>query len=140
MALVEIIPQYRGYSFFVVRDEIVIVEPRSYKIVDVIERSGTGSRAQAPAPTRTKLNLSSQQKEIIRKRSTRRVTTTTGSAPPSQTTIIVGEEAPSTVEIHSFPEEVYREVPAIRSYRYIEGDRGIYLVEPQGRRVIEALD
>ncbi|MBI2715053.1 MAG: DUF1236 domain-containing protein [Rhizobiales bacterium] len=136
-AIVEIIPQYRGYDFFVVRDEIVIVEPSSHTIVDVIERSG-GSRAQATSSER-KLNLSSQQKEVIRKHSQRRVTTT-GSASRSQTKIIVGEEAPESVEIHTFPEEVYREVPAIRSYRYIEGDRSIYLVEPEGRRVIEDIE
>ena len=139
-AIVEIIPQYRGYNFFVVRDEIVIVEPSSHRIVDVIERSG-GSRAQTTSTTtQRKLNLSSQQKEIIRKHSQRRVTTTTGSAPRSQTRVVVGEEAPSTVEIESFPEEVYREVPEIRSYRYIRGDRGIYLVEPEGRRVIEDIE
>jgi Protein of unknown function (DUF1236) len=33
--VVEAVPQYRGYSFFVVRDEIVIVEPSTYKIVTV---------------------------------------------------------------------------------------------------------
>ena len=30
--VVEIVPQYRGYSFVLVKDEIVIVEPTSYKI------------------------------------------------------------------------------------------------------------
>src|SRR5206468_11174938 len=30
--VVEVMPQYRGYSFFVVRDDIVIVEPSTYKI------------------------------------------------------------------------------------------------------------
>ena len=38
--VVEILPQYRGYSFIVVRDDIVIVEPSSYKIVDVLPRAG----------------------------------------------------------------------------------------------------
>src|SRR5690349_22424373 len=32
-AIVDIIPEYRDYEFFVVRDEIVIVEPRSHRIV-----------------------------------------------------------------------------------------------------------
>src|SRR5713101_8296648 len=52
--VVEIVPQYRGYSFFVVRDEIVIVEPSTYKIVTVLPRLG-GSTAAAPASSRTKL-------------------------------------------------------------------------------------
>lgn len=136
--IVEIVPQYRDYQFFVLRDEIVIVEPRSHKVVDVIEHGGGSSRAQATTSER-KLNLSSQQKEIIRKHySSKRVTT--GAAPRARTKVIVGEEAPESVEIHTFPAEVYREVPAIRSYRYIEGDSGIYLVEPNSRRVIEEFD
>lgn len=34
--LIETFPQYRDYSFFVVEDEIVILEPRSRKIVEVV--------------------------------------------------------------------------------------------------------
>ena len=46
----EVVPQYRGYSFFVVRDEIVIVEPSTYQIVTVLPRNG-GATAAAPAST-----------------------------------------------------------------------------------------
>ena len=136
-AIVDIIPQYRGYDYFVVRDEVVIVEPRSHKIVDVIEHGGARAESTT-ATTRKKLNLSSHDREIIRKHYSR--TTTTGSAPRTRTKVIVGEEVPESVEIHSFPAEVYREVPAIREYRYIQGDSGTYLVEPGSRRVIEELD
>ena len=38
--VVEVVPQNRGYSFFVVRDEIVIVEPSTYQIVTVLPRTG----------------------------------------------------------------------------------------------------
>ena len=37
--IVRIVPAYRGYRFFIVRNEIVIVEPGSRRIVTVIERS-----------------------------------------------------------------------------------------------------
>jgi hypothetical protein len=138
--IVSVIPQYRGYDFFVVRDEIVIVEPSSHRVVDVIERSGGPARAQATT-TERKLNLSSQQRDIIRKHSARRTTTTTttGSAPRSRS-VTVGEEVPETTVIESFPEEVYRDVPEVRSYRYIQGDRGISIVDPQSRRVIEDIE
>jgi Protein of unknown function (DUF1236) len=43
--VVEILPQYRGYNFFVVRDDIVIVEPSTYKIVDVLPRTGRSTVA-----------------------------------------------------------------------------------------------
>jgi hypothetical protein len=131
--IVEIVPQYRGYDFLVVRDEVVIVEPRTHKIVDVIERSGP---SHARAESRERLKLSDKQREVIRKHvSSRRATT--GSS--RQIEVEVGRKLPDTVEIESFPEEVYREVPEIRSYRYIERGGDVYLVDPSDREVIEEI-
>ncbi|WP_349629007.1 DUF1236 domain-containing protein [Bradyrhizobium diazoefficiens] len=44
--VVEIVPQHRGYDFVLVKDEIVIVEPSSYKIVAVLPLDG-GQRRSA---------------------------------------------------------------------------------------------
>lgn len=134
--IVTIIPQYRGYDFFLVKNEFVIVEPQSHKIVDVIERSGT--HAEATTTTKSKVNLSKKDRAYIRKHVTTRRTGTTGAAPRSER-VIVGEDAPEAVEIDSFPEDVYREVPAVRSYRYIHSGNDVYLVEPGSRRVIESI-
>lgn len=134
--IVEIVPQYRGYDFFLVRDEIVIVEPRSHRIVDVIERSGP-SRTRAETTTVRKPQFSAHQREIIRRHVTSRRTVTTGAAPRTTTEVTIGETVPDSVEIESFPEDVYREVPDVRSYRYIERGGDVYLVDPSDRRVIE---
>lgn len=52
--VVEVVPQYRGYDFFVVRDEIVIVEPSTYKIVtastSVLRRPSGGKAAASSQP------------------------------------------------------------------------------------------
>ena len=136
--VIEVIPQYRGYDFFVVRDEFVIVEPRAHKIVDVIERSG-GDRAVGTTTTRQKLNLSQKDRTYIREHAMKRRTTTTGTAVRSESRVIVGEDAPETIEIEELPADVYRQVPAVRSYRYIHRGDDIYLVEPGSRRVIESL-
>jgi hypothetical protein len=37
--IIEIVPQYRTYRYFVVKDQIVIVEPGSKRIVQVISYS-----------------------------------------------------------------------------------------------------
>lgn len=136
-SIVEIVPQYRGYDFFVVRDEVVIVEPRTHRIVDVIERGPSRSRAETT--TVHKPQLSAHQREIIRRhartRRTTTTTTTTGTAP--RTEIEVGHRLPDSVEIESFPEEVYRDVPSVREYRYIERGDDVYLVDPSSREVIE---
>src|SRR5260370_14202038 len=98
--MVEVMPQYRGYNFFVVRDEIVIVEPATYKIVDVLPRTGR-STAAAPAPHKT--TFSDRDREVIREhaRSSRIEQRTTGSA--ASTRARVRERLPDSVDIRSFP-------------------------------------
>jgi hypothetical protein len=146
--IVEIVPQYRGYNFVVVRDDIVIVEPSTYKIVDVLPRAGR-SAAQAPASQPTaaaapsrKSSFSDNDREVIRKhaRSSRTEERgTTGSA-TSTTRVRVGDRLPDSVEIRSFPDEVYRASPSLREYRYIERDSRTYVVEPRERTIIEEID
>lgn len=132
--IVDIVPQYRGYDFFVVRDEVVIVAPRTHKIVDVIERRPTHARAEG---TSRHVRLSAHQREIIRHHAKSRRTVTTGAGRRTTTEVTVGETLPDSVEVESFPEDVYREVPEVREYRYIERGNDVYLVDPSSRRVIE---
>jgi hypothetical protein len=153
--VVEIVPQYRGYNFFVAREDIVIVEPSTYKIVDVLPRSGR-STAQAPASQPTaaaapsrKTTFSDSDREVIRKhaRSSRteerpvrtEERSTTGSATTS-TRVRVGDRLPDSVEVRSFPDEAYRESPTLREYRYIERDNRTYVVEPRERTIIEEIE
>ena len=140
--VVEIVPQYRGYSFVLVKDEIVIVEPSTYKIVTVLPYSG---RSTASAPTRTeqrKVTFSDRDREVVRKhakaRPVERERRTTGST--VRTEIRTGERLPEGVEIEAFPDEVYRDSPTLREYRYINRDSRTYIVEPHERRVIEEID
>jgi hypothetical protein len=149
--VVEIVPQYRGYNFVVVRDEIVIVEPSSYKIVDVLPRSGRStagapaSQPTAAAPASRKTTFSDSDREVIRKHSRSRAEQprteqrTTGSSSTS-TRVRVGDRLPDSVEIRSFPDEVYRDSPTLREYRYIERDNRTYVIEPRERTIIEEID
>ena len=139
--VVEILPQYRGYSFFVVRDDIVIVEPWTNKIVDVLPRTGRSTAAgPAPAPSSHKTTFSDKDQEIIRKhaRSSRVEQRTTGSS-STTTRLRVGERLPESVEIRSFPETVYRESPSLRDYRYIDRENRTYVIEPRERTIIEEI-
>jgi hypothetical protein len=131
--IVEIAPQFRGYSYFATGDEIVIVEPRRKTVVAVLPAGGT-ARAQAPASNRT--SFSEEQREVIRKRaSTLRSTATTGSA----SRIVVEEEVPATIELQEFPAEIVTEVPTVREYRYFRQDNDVVVVDPGRRRVIEVI-
>jgi len=134
--IVEIVPQYRGYDFMVVRDEVVIVEPHTHKIVDVIERGPSRARAET---TTSRPRLTAEQREVIRRHASTKRRVTTGTATRTTTEVTVGERLPDSVEVESFPEEVYREVPEVREYRYIERGDDVYLVDPSDRRVIEEI-
>lgn len=139
--VVEIVPQYRGYSFVLVKDEIVIVEPSTYKIITVLPYSGR-STATAPVRTERKTTFTDTDRDVVRKhakaRPVERERRTTGSA--ARTEIRTGERVPEGVEIEAFPDEVYREAPALREYRYIHRDTRTYIIEPRERRIIEEID
>ena len=139
--VVEVVPQYRGYNFVLVKEEIVVVEPSSYQVVAVLPYSGH-STAAAPVRSERKTTFSDSDREIIRKhakaRSVERERPTTGST--VRTEIRTGERVPEGVEIEAFPDEVYREAPTLREYRYINRDSHTYIVEPHERRVIEEID
>jgi hypothetical protein len=109
--VVEIVPQYRGYNYVLVKEEIVIVDPATYD----------------------------RDREVIRKHAKTRVEgRTTGSA--VRTEIRIGERVPESVEIEELPDDVYRDSPGLREYRYIHRENRTYVVEPRERRVIEEID
>jgi hypothetical protein len=133
-AIVEVYPQYRGYSFIVVEDEIVIIEPRTKKIVTIIHEG----RASSASVSRSKVTLTDLQRDVIR-RNVQQRTTGSGGRAVLEREVGVGEDLPDAIEFESFPDTIYTEVPEIRGYRYIVRDRDIYLVEPDARRVIEII-
>jgi hypothetical protein len=129
-------PQYRGYDFVVVGDDIAIIDPRSYRIVDVLTRAG---QSTAAVPTPRKTTLSDNDREVIRKHTRSQTESgTTGSAASAR--IRVGDRLPASAKIRSFPDEACREAPALREYRYIERDNRTYVVAPRERTVIEEID
>ena len=63
---------------------------------------------------------------------------TTGSS--TSTHLRIGDRLPNSVEVRSFPDEVYRESPSLREYRSLERDNRTYVVEPHERTVIEEIE
>ena len=134
-AIVAVYPQYRGYSFVVVEEEIIIIEPRTRKIVQVVHYDRGGRAA-----VRSTLKLTDKQRNMIRTTIKRPTTTTTTTGSAVEKEIVIGDRLPETMVIERFPDTVYREVPAMRSYQYVVRDRGVYVVDPRERRVIDLID
>jgi hypothetical protein len=143
--VVQVVPQYRGYNFLVVRNEIVIVDPSSYQIVTVLPRSG-GSTAAAPARSQSKVSFTDKDRDAVRKhvktRPERQATGSTAQTTGSSARMVIrrGERLPEAVEVEEFPETVYRDAPALREYRYLHRENRTYLVDPGERMVIEEID
>jgi hypothetical protein len=138
-AAVSAAPQYRGHAFLRVEEDVLIVEPRSHKVVAVLPL------ARAADGEKRRINLTQQQRELIRAQVTKQTSkfaarnrATTGGGP--QPDVVIGEPVPRAYTIERFPDPVYWQVPALRSYQYILRDKELYVVDPRKRRVIELLE
>jgi hypothetical protein len=49
-------------------------------------------------------------------------------------------QVPESIDIEAFPDEVHRDAPTLREYRYINRENRTYIIEPRERRVIEEID
>jgi hypothetical protein len=135
--IIAIYPEFRGHRFVLVEDEIVIIEPGSYRIVATLplygERAGSYTTGTAAAGSR--IRLSQDDRRVIRT-----VVMREPSCRLEQRVDFFIIPLPRTVEICEFPEEVVSEVPEIRSYRYVVRGDEIVLVDPDERRVVEVID
>ncbi len=129
-----IVPEYRDYNYVLVQDRIAIVEPRTRKIVTIIDQPRQASRGE-----KTRTHLSSRERSVIKNR-----TASTRHRPQVREhyteRYVIGERVPDDVEFYEMPERVYIEEPSVRRYRYIPRDRGVVVVEPRDRRVIDVID
>jgi hypothetical protein len=132
-SIVEIVPEYRGYDYVVVRDEIVIVEPRTRKIVTVVHRGGSSASS---ARSSTRISLTPDRRRTIKQKLVK------SSARPAQMSahLVVGAEVPQTYEIREFPTEILEEAPELREYEYVVDEDNVVVVDRRDRRVIEILD
>jgi Protein of unknown function (DUF1236) len=114
------VPHYRGYSYFVRQDDtIVIVDTRTYVVVDVI-----------PAATRAAgLSLSAEQMHFIY------ITVPKGRTADVRLRLALGAEVPDDVELLPFPAEVRMQIPELEGYRYVVAGRDVAIVDPRDRDI-----
>ncbi|MGH1570336.1 DUF1236 domain-containing protein [Methylobacterium sp. P31] len=131
-SIVEIVPQFRGYDYVVVRDEIVIVQPRTKKVVYVVHRSG--GHAKSSSSRHRSLNIAGEKLTSVKR--------TVSSEPKVSREVRVEEDStvPRDIELRRFPTTIIEEVPDLRSYEYfVEPDDTIVIVDPDSREVVDIL-
>jgi hypothetical protein len=113
-------PAYRGYSYLVRDDDtIVIVDSRSYVVVDVI-----------PATARTAdLHLSPDQMRFIYARVPK------DRSLDIRLRLALGAEVPPDAELLPFPPEVLARIPDVQGYRYVIARGDVAIVDPKDNSI-----
>jgi hypothetical protein len=124
-------PYYRDYSYFVVDDNICIVDPSSYEVVDVIDQGyWTISRPQIAL-----LRLSGSQIALVRDSIPRDF--------PEEDVrlrLALGAEIPDDVALHELPEIVLDRVPELRGFRFLVAEDQIVIVGAHDRSIALVID
>jgi hypothetical protein len=128
--LVDVLPQFRGYSYFVTRDEVFIVDPGKNRVVALLPVKLTATASQSPAPVR-----SAPAREASRP-AARTATQSTRSAATATTTTTVQRSATTGT---GRVEEVVIE-PDGTTTTYIRAPRVYRSAPPFGRSRVYDID
>jgi hypothetical protein len=121
----------------VVHDEIVIVQPSTRKIVEVIHRGGETHAKREGVSHGHRLTLSQSQQRLIRD------TVTRDHLPEAQVQeqLTYGVTVPQDVTLEPVPQPLIVQIPMIEQYRmFITGDDRIVLVDPDTREVVHVIE
>jgi hypothetical protein len=128
-AVFTIVPQFRNYRYFVANDEICIVDPNTYEIVEVLPAGTQTAGGQEPRGM-ARLTLTPEEKRIILDNVDMRGESTLGLGSLNE-----GSPVPRGARLESFPEVVVRQVPKVRDYKYFAAEDRVAITDPQGTKV-----
>ncbi len=128
--VVEIVPEYRGYRYVYVRDEIVIIHPTDYVVVAVIGGDGrVGSRSGS------RITLASDDRVFVRRHVDLGARVRLGIGG-----ISIGMNLPDSVELRPLPTVIVERYPDLRDHRYFVYEQDVVIVEPQSREVVLVIE
>jgi hypothetical protein len=128
--VVEIVPEYRGYRYVYVRDEIVIIHPTNYVVVAVIGGEGrVGSRAGS------RITLAADDRVFVRRHVDLGARVRLGIGG-----ISIGMNLPDSVELRPLPTVIVERYPDLRDHRYFVYEEDVVIVEPRSREVVLVIE
>jgi hypothetical protein len=128
-SIIAIVSAYRSYRYFVVNDQICIVDPNTYEIVEVITVSGqTAARGDDRGSAR--LVLTDEERTIIL-----REIDMSGGSTLGLGSLTEGADVPRNVEVRVFPETIVQKVSKVKGYKFFTVENRIAIVDPQGSKV-----
>jgi hypothetical protein len=133
--IVNIVPEYRGYDYTVVHDDIAIIDPRSREIVDVIPQDGGRADRYAGGYGSGRVRLSDEQRQILFRSATATSTVGSTSSPSGSSS-----SGSTCLSLKRVPDELAKSNPDLASYQYLAIGDQVILVDPQNQKVVQVID
>ena len=127
--VISMVPQYRSYRYFVANDQICIVDPSSYEIMEVIAASDRTARVDDRGGA-AKLVLTEEEKTIILGE-----VEMDGGSTMGLGALAEGAEVPRDVQLRTFPQTVIGQVPKVQGYKYFAAENRVAIADQQGSKV-----
>jgi Protein of unknown function (DUF1236) len=121
-SVITIVPEYRSYRYFVVDEQICIVEPSTYEIVEVIRVSDRIASSENRGGS-ARLVLTEDEKAILLREVDLR-----GGSTLALGALTEGAEIPRDVSLQTFSAAVVEKVPKVREYKYVAAENRLAIV------------
>ena len=90
---------------------------------------------QGPAAVAPKLNLTLEQRHVIRE-----IIKDMKTEPaPAEVKPAVGDTIPADIKVQAMPDQVAKKVPQIKTHEFFVADGQIFIVDPKDNRVAEVI-
>ena len=130
--VISFFPYYSDYRYIVVEDEICIVDPRTYEIVDVIDQNYYRG---GPRPEVAGLSLAPDEIALVRDSIPRDFPEV-----DVRLRLALGAELPGDVELYEFPAIVLDRISRLQTYRFLVAEGQIIIVDPRHRSIALVID
>jgi Protein of unknown function (DUF1236) len=132
-AVYGIFPEYRSYRYVVIDDDICIVDPETYYVVDVIDEDYLVPPSSAPQVA--ELTLTQDERELV-------LDSIAADFPEADVTLrlALGADIPDRVELHGFAPIVLDRVAKLRDFRFIVAQGSVVIVDPRDRSIALVLE
>jgi hypothetical protein len=142
-AVIEIVPEYRGYRYVYVEDRYVIVDPDSYEVVYVFDEGGGASVGRSTGESgsgragacETDLTFTTEDRRFIFEKVHTRTEATIKIGD-----LEIGAALPSEARVEAFPSEVTTRVSKLDSCRYVVIDDRIAVVDPDSDKIVAFIE
>ena len=128
-SVISIVPEYRSYRYFVVDDQICIVEPSTYEIVELLTLSDNKA-ARTDRPDAGRLVLTDEERAILLREIDMAGDSTLGLG-----TLAEGADVPRDVNVRMFPATIAQKIPKLKDYKFFTAENRIAIVDPRGSKV-----